>query len=253
MTLADVLEAVRGREATLTVLNRTDPQPVQNVLENLFDGTSVAVEEERTVDGEPSNLVILKTGDDLAVSTLDDVRDSVLLVNSDLYVTGARELDEVETPTAIAELSDLPFRVRGYPDTSKGKLMLIEISRFIEARALRAGTGTLRSGFQRLSRIEDERGTAAVYERLADAGLSVHVYGVPDAEPPSPLNVHAADAEELRRSWFVVYRDPAASHRDAALLAVLERSDNGPNEWRGFWTYDPERVAELDGYLEGAY
>lgn len=253
MTLADVLAAVRSREATLTVLNRTDPQPIQNMLENLFEGTSVAVEEERTVGETPSNLVILRTGDDLAVSTLDDVRDSLLLVNSDLYVTGARKLDAVETPTAIAALSDLPFRVRGYPDTSKGKLMLIEISRFIEARALRAGTGTLRSGFQRLSRIEDERGTAEVYDRLADAGLSVHVYGVPDAEPPAALATHGADVEELRRSWFVVYRDPTAPDRDAALVALLERSNDSVNEWGGFWTYDSERVAELDRYLEGSY
>ncbi|MDZ7701003.1 MAG: histidine kinase [Halobacteriales archaeon] len=252
MALADILDRVRAQGATLTVLNRTDPEPVQNMLENLFDGTDVAVTEARTAGEAPANLVVLEVEDGLAVSTLDEVRENVLLVNSDLYVTGTRPLEEVATPDAIAELSDLPFRVRGYPDTTKGKYMLIEISRYIEARAAKAGVGTLRSGFQALSRIEDEIGTSAVYERLAGTDLDVHVYGVPDAEPSLGLTVHGEDVPEIRDSWFVVYSHPSEPERSAALLALLA-DDEGANEWRGFWTYDSERVAEIEEYLATAY
>jgi DICT domain-containing protein len=57
---------------------------------------------------------------------------------------------------------------------------LIVISRYIERHAWQAGEGTLRTSFQRLSRIDDERGTREMYETLAGTDVRTHVYGIPD-------------------------------------------------------------------------
>jgi DICT domain-containing protein len=57
---------------------------------------------------------------------------------------------------------------------------LIVISRYIERHAWQAGEGTLRTSFQRLSRIDDERGTREMYETLAGTDIRTHVYGIPD-------------------------------------------------------------------------
>lgn len=70
----------------------------------------------------------------------------------------------------LRELRDIVFELRGYPESAKEKLLLIAMSRFVEARALAVGAGEMHVGFQRLSRLTDEFGTQRVYERLADSG-----------------------------------------------------------------------------------
>jgi hypothetical protein len=210
----------------------------------------VDIREVETEDdaGAQENLLLLRAGaDEVAASTFDDVRDELLLVNSDLYVTGTRGIDDIETPDALARLDELPFSVEGYP-VSKGKLLLIEMSRYIEARAWETEMGRLHSGFQHLSRIDDERGTRQVYERLADTGVEVHVYGVPDVETDLDLAVHGHDSEELRTTWFVVYEHPTDPSEHAALVAVLE-----DGRWDGFWTYRPGVVSEVATYLTDTY
>jgi len=119
----------------------------------------------------------------IARSTLDELLESVLLINSDLYKTGAIDLNEVTLPDVLSGLDEVPFRLRGYPHSNKEKLLLIVVSRVIERIAAEAGGGTLRASFQRLSRLQDERGTREVYETLGNSGVDVHVYGVGDADP----------------------------------------------------------------------
>ena len=106
------------------------------------------------------------------------------------------------------------------------KLLMTKLSRFVEARALAHGEGTLRAGFQQLSRLADEHGTASVYRRLAEAGVDTHVYGHPDGSPEAldGLAVHGHETEELRWTWFVVYRVPDRPDLAAALVAE-RRSD----------------------------
>jgi hypothetical protein len=52
--------------------------------------------------------------------------------------------------------------VWGSPASNSEKLPLIVISRYIEQLAWQHETGRLRSSFQRLSRLDDERGTRRV-------------------------------------------------------------------------------------------
>ena len=303
----------------MVVVNRTDPDPVLNMLVDTFgddvvrvvDG-SVSAGDPRVTDGagterrggltarelaatgvvdgdgepvpsldvevlrrhddvpfdggEPDdieNLVLLMEEDEVvAGSTLGELGDAVLFVNSDLYVTGSRPLADVDLPSVISGLNDATFTLRGYPESNRQKLLLITISRFIERAAWMAGDGTLRSSFQRLSRIDDEVGTRDVYERVAETDVDAHLYGVPD-ELPAGLDavIHAGTAPDFTDSWFVVFRPPEGPHSaesdpgtdlkrgvegGVGLLAV----ETEPRVWRGLWTFDAERLSRLNRYIE---
>jgi DICT domain-containing protein len=117
---------------------------------------------------------------------------------------------------------------------------------YIEHQAWTHETGTLQSSFQRLSRIDDEQGTRNVYDRLGQGtSLNVHVYGVPDWEPPESMGVtvHGVDSDEIRRHWFVVYDGDESG--SAALLAVK----TGTSEWKGYWTYDTEEIGTMSQFI----
>lgn len=247
MGLADFLERADATDRQLVVLNRTAPRPIQNILEDLFADQPVSVEERQLPAGE-SDLVLLLDGDDVvATSPVQALADAILMVNSDLYITGARDLDELALPAVVEGLADVRFSLRGYPESNKEKLLLITVSRYIESLAWEAGTGTLRSAFQELSRIDDEIGTRRVYDRLAETEVTVHVYGRPDWIPPARLDpvIHAGYGGDFRDAWFVIFQ-PEAGGRAAALLAI----ETEPRRWEGFWTFDPELTADVAGYVE---
>lgn len=251
MTLADFVREREHRRAELGVVNRDIETPVYKMLVTLFDEQSVEVHETEIPAAGPSDTVILREetdGEQAAVSSLTDLRDTVLLVNSDIYTTGARGLDDIDTPEVLTQLDEIPFTVTGYPEAGVEKLLLIEMSRYIEARAWETGNGTIHSGFQHLSRLVDERGTKRVYRRLGrETDVETHVYGVPDSRLSLPITVNAEDCRELRRSWFVVY--DSESDQDAALVALQTAS----NTWEGYWTYDETHVSEVAAYLKQTY
>ncbi|MFC7134655.1 MULTISPECIES: DICT sensory domain-containing protein [Salinibaculum] len=247
MTLADIIDDVDSRQHTLTVLNREEYDPVVNLLEKMFDSEHVDVREGGTEPAAPGNVLMLQDEEGLAVatSTLDEVRDQLLLVNSDLYITGTRPLAEVETSDVVANMDDTTFTVSG-----KSKFLLIHISRHVERMALETGGGVLHSGFQELSRIHDERGTDAAYRQLVDTDVDVHVYGIPDWDaPPESMYVHAATDGEIPEAWFVVHDGDGRDERKAALVCV----ETGPNEYEGFWTFQPAIVDEVLDYLKETY
>jgi hypothetical protein len=209
------------------------------------------------------NLALLVEGDEvLAGSTLEELGEAVLFVNSDLYVTGSRPLDEVDLPSVISGLTDTTFTLRGYPESNRQKLLLITISRFIERAAWLAGEGTLRSSFQRLSRIDDEVGTREVYDRVSEVGIDTHLYGVPD-DLPRDLDavIHGGDTRDFTDAWFVLFRPPEGPRPvDGTPESDLERGVDGgvgmlavetePRVWRGLWTFDADRVRSLNRYIE---
>jgi len=253
MGLREFVATLGRQEATVAVIDRESKHPIYRLLVDLFDTDAVEV---RDTEGDNRShrtdaTVLRKGGNDIAVSSLGAVRDELLLVNSDIYVTGARGLDDIDPPDVIAGLDEVPFRVSDGSRQPKAKLVLIEMSRAIEAMAWRNGTGRLDAGFQQLSRIADERGTKRVYTRLgADTDVETHVYGVPGHNPSLPsVSVRAADTRELRRSWFVVYRPEDRPGGGAALVAYQTEDA----VWEGCWTYDRGRVAGVLDYLDSTY
>lgn len=247
MGIEQFLDAVDGNERTLAVLNRSSPRPVLTMLEELFADQPVTVEEASVPDGDEDLAVLLDDGAVVATSPLSELLNAILLVNSDLYVTGTRSLSEVELPDVLSGMADVPFRLYGYPESEKEKFLLIVVSRYVERRAWEGDGGTLRASFQYLSRINDERGTRRVYERLATTDTDVHVYGVPDWRPGPEFDVtmHGGHTPDFRRSWFVVYDAPAGEESVALLAREVE-----PSLWEGYWTHREDVVADVTRYVE---
>ncbi|WP_049985642.1 DICT sensory domain-containing protein [Halobellus rufus] len=241
-----------GGQTSLSIVNSEQPPMVARMLNSLFDAQPVDVSEVSRVLSEDDVVQLRRDGTVVSQSQFGDVRDAILAVNSDLYITGSRPLEAVETPAVVRDLEGTRFRVRGYPAGTKGKLLLIEISRYIESLALRHGDGELHTGFQRLSRLVDERGTERAYETLSDTDLDVHVYGIGDADALSsfPVTVHNDDVEELRWGWFVVFSPPPGSDgTGAALLAVTDDDV----EWDGVWVIDTDAARKVSDYLSTEY
>jgi hypothetical protein len=244
-SIRDFFDEVSHTDVSLVTINRTQPKPVQELLADAFSMQSIDLVE-RSLPQDADDIVALRRdGKVSAVSSLQELMQSFLLVNGDRFNTGTDGFDD-EIPAVIAGMDETLFDLRGYPASNKEKLLLILISRHIERMAYEAGDGRLRSTFQRLSRLEDEFGTRTVYERLAGRTVDVHVYGVPDGAPEQlDVTVHRGTSDEYRNSWCVVYQPP--DDGDGAALIAHQRE---PNQWQGFWTYDSTTV---DRYLRRSF
>ncbi|UPV76422.1 histidine kinase (plasmid) [Halorussus limi] len=235
MTLTSIIEDVTGTGRTLRVYDPTDPNAVA-ALERHFEVQNVAVEEATLPEG-PDDFVVLQDGDEfLAAADLETLRRAVTFESGLLDAT---DFESTQVPDVLRHVSDTTF-------TAYGKQRMILASREIEEQAYRAGGGQLHSGFQRLSLLREQW---RLYERIADRGVGVHVYGVPDWRPPETewLTVHGRDTPEIRRAWFVAFDAPEGG--DCALLAA----EDDPNEFAGFWTYDSSLTGDVLGHLRAEY
>lgn len=251
-TLAELIDEVEPSEKTLLLVNVTDAavDPQMRQLERVFDSEAVGVARKELPDDEPNLVCLHEESEVIATSSWDELKRSFLLINTDRYRTGTKQIDTGSFPDVLTGLSDIEFTVRGYPASNKEKLLLVVISRFIEFEALSVGSGEFDASFQVLSRLDDEYGTRQVYEWLAESGVSTHVYGVrddPTAVDDLDVTVHASDDSELRRLWFVVYTPPEPTVDAEPVALIAEETE--PNVWRGLWTYDPERVGRVQRYV----
>ncbi|AXR82890.1 DICT sensory domain-containing protein [Natrarchaeobaculum sulfurireducens] len=269
MTIRHLVDRLEPTTYTIAVVNDDEPGPLEAMLADAFDGNGIDIEatgnaetvfrnvSDANLDGvttsdEDDLAVLLDDGEPVAASSMNALYESLLAINSDLFVTGARGLGEIELPNVLAGLEDTRLRLRGYPLAHKEKLLLIIVSRYIEQLACEGGSGTIRSAFQTLSRIEDELGTKEVYDQLAGTDVDVYVYGVDDGIDPSlGPTIHSGTGPKYRRSWFVVYRpDSAASAADSGALVCYEVE---PRVWDGFYTFDADRVREIDDAITDGF
>jgi DICT domain-containing protein len=248
--LSEFFEHRGSPEWSAQIVNRTNSDLVQRMVEDLFGSLSIDVSDTEHPEQDDNLLMLLRDGEVVETSTLETLKDTLLMVNSDFYRTGTTSLEEIDSPDVITLLSDTLFELRGYPESNTEKLVLILVSRYIEYQAWAREAGTLRTSFQRLSLLDDERGTREVYDRLGDcSGLDVHVYGIPDWDLPESLGVtvHGISDEEISQNWFVIYGGD--DRPGVAMLAV----EVGPNEWHGFWTFDRDEIGRLNRYVKREY
>lgn len=250
-SIRDFVDGVDSAEATLLVLNRTQPVPILNLLSKAFDQQPIHIVDEAVPGPVTDDVVLLDESGVVADSDLGELADAFLLINADRYRSGPNDLSEVAVPAVLRELTDIGFDLRGYPASNKEKLLLVVMSRYIEARALRVDGGELRVGFQRLSRFDDEYGTRQVYRMLGDSGVDTHIYGVGAARTdyPDGVVVHEDDSDEYRKSWFLTFQSSTDSTDDTALVAW----ETGDNVWNGFWTFDAGRTARVADYVRRAF
>ena len=191
-------------------------------------------------------MILFEAGSVIASSSAAALPDSILIVNSDLFTTGTRTLDDLAVPDVIQDLEGVPFGLRGYPESNSEKLIVIPVSRFVERQADETGSGTLRSSFQYLS-YRGREGTRAVYERLVESGVDVHLYGQPDWTPSRELPVvtHAGQGEDFERVWFVLFE----LDEDGSPFGLLAYETN-PRYWHGFHLSDT--IAEITSYITQA-
>lgn len=254
MGLRQFIEEVEGGTRTLTVVDRQSEVLVQGMLDDLFEEQPVDVVENEGQTGTATDTVVVsRTDGSTASSSMESIQNAILFVNSDTYISGARDLESVDTPEAILGLADTVFTVRGYPDTRKQKFLLIELSRYIEALAWEHGVGEIHSSFQFLSRLRDERGTNEVYRSLGGTDVDVNLYGIADEPVPAEITASVysdSDDADLRRAWFVVYTHPTDPAEHAALVCYrLPAEDDGVGPWKGFWTFDSDRVSAVRDHV----
>lgn len=218
------------------------------IIEDLFDDQPVEVAIEDIPELPDDQLVLRQDEEIVATSPINEFLDSVLLTDSTGYVTGHLPLSEVAVPDVIRALEETTFKVDTYRKGNREKLLFIAISRYVEKLAFEGDGGTLRTGFQELSRMRDESGTAEVYKTLGQTDVDVHVYGVPDWVPGEDFGVtiHGGYDEEFSTNWFVVYEPPAEADHDGMAFLSTEIDSN---QWEGFWSTDADLIAEISDYL----
>ena len=121
---------------------------------------------------------------------------------------------------------------------------LLAVSREIEDRAYRVGTGTLRVGFQTLSTFKSQ---ADLYRTLAaETQLEIHIHGLGDWEPPhiSGITYHTDQANHSERYWVLAFDGGHTDNQASGLVAKEE-----PNAYTGFWTNDSALVTDIAARL----
>jgi hypothetical protein len=123
MSLGEFFTQSERADVSLGVVGSDVPEQLQDLLARIFDRQSVEVKKSVTVPEAESpttdRVYLLDDGEVLEESPLEDVANSILLVNSDLYTTGTRSVEEVDLPDVIAALDETHFRLRGYPESNK--------------------------------------------------------------------------------------------------------------------------------------
>lgn len=227
MTFEDILTDVERRRQTLVVYSSVDsPEIIDR-----FTFRNVTVEH-RSLPGETAQgFVVVRDGEFVGSIGLEELQ---LLLEPPF----APPWDETvigEAYRALYELLDDSLF------TSLERRQLLGASREIENRAWNVGSGTLRAGFQRFSAVEAQ---LPVYTRLArETDLEIHVYSEDEWKPASSpgFAYHGDSHEDIGRFWFLSF-DGAGDDRQMGALLAEERT---AGEFFGFWTYDPELVAEL--------
>jgi hypothetical protein len=234
MGLDSVLRGVESQNKQFTVYRRGETPDV----EARFATHAVDVVHRTLPPGGPAPFLVIQEDDEFA---------------------GAISLSELET------LLDPPIvRPEERADVSRGyrvlfdvldeavfvameRRQLLAVSREIEERAFRAGSGTLHVGLQTLSKFESQLG---VYRRLAaETELDIHIHGILDWTPPEIAGVtYHEDADATLQRYWVLAFDGGADPMHACGLLARER----PDGYRGFWTDDPELVGDVLRELETA-
>jgi KaiC/GvpD/RAD55 family RecA-like ATPase len=238
-SLHELVEQMAGTASTLTVFEPATRGAVEDV-RPFFERHNVAVETASSSDGGPVDFAALhRDGDFHAAAAMPVLRNAVVL-------------DGIETaPVANAADTELVRRLDTDVFSAREASIreMVRISRSIERTAWRAGSGVLHAGFQRLSRVVDEWQTHEVYDAIADRGVDVHLYGVPDHDDPfaDHFTVHGDDGDEIADSWFVLFAAGPGQRRG---LVCEERGDR---RYTGFWTFDADVVEPAIDYLERTY
>lgn len=223
--LEDLLDEIRSQDRRLVVYGEDD-----SGLADRFASHDVSVVHRDLPPEVPEPFVVVEEDGTfagaIALSSL------TTLLEPPITRPGEREDISVGYRVLFDALDDTVF-------TAMNRRQLLAVSREIEDRAFRAGTGTLTVSFQALSIFESQE---AVYRTLAtETDLEIHIYGRDDWDPPEiPGITYHGHADETLASYWLLAFD---SHDEDGQASGLVAEQRG-KEYRGFWTDDPDLLAE---------
>lgn len=241
MTLEDFIEEAENRDRSMVVFEAGTGDATESIdrIERFFDDVTVCREREPRLVTQFASF--LPDENLVAVSTLDEFDGDFLLVDSSFEVVGLLPRDRIDAPELVVRVEEATFLV-----AAGNTPLLTEMSHHIEELALDCDVGTLTTGMQELSRLAEPR-TRSIYERLATSGVETHVFGRPGgSDPELGIETHGLETDEITESWFVVYRADSGS---AALVAT----EIEPDTYRGFWTFEADRVRDVLSYVRETY
>ncbi|QZP39146.1 histidine kinase [Halobaculum magnesiiphilum] len=224
--LDSLLASAGNRDHAVTVYRRG--APVQ--AESLFAAHGIEFEVRTLGPTGPDPFVLIEAdGEFVGVIAAADLAHIF-----DAPVVRPGERDEVPAGyRAIFELFDNTLFA------SMRRRTLLAVSREIEERAYRIGSGTLRASFQRFSAFRPQ---VDVYRHLAaETDLDIHVHGADDWDPPAIPGVtyHPVGDGEIGGFWVVAFDGGDGGH--ACGLVAREESDG----YKGVWTDDAGLVEEV--------
>jgi hypothetical protein len=253
MSLIELIAGVEARKATLAVFN-ADPA-VATALREHFADRNIRIVGERSEAGPDGYAVLSRDGEFVTAVAVDEL----LPGRGGTADAGAGGEGAAETgEDGDGELGPPEDGRIGGPIldhleetmfTSYSRGDMVAASREIEDRAWRVGSGELHAGFQTLDVLSGESDT---YDLLGEkSDLDVHAYAAAEGDAPdvSHYTVHTGRTAEIRETWFVAYDGGGYDGAKCALLA----EERAPDEFYGFWSYDPETVDYIIDYLTSEY
>ncbi|WP_136718396.1 DICT sensory domain-containing protein [Halorientalis salina] len=239
MDLRETIELIRTLEKELALFNIDASDSIHEQLQTFFETQNVRISSYQTPSGSPRDIAVLSTDEEvLALVAVETLRK---LVNQSPSSGDATGVSDAEYEHILGHLKETTF-------TSFNTEQMHHASREIEDRARRIGSGTIHAGFQQCSLMTAQQ---EVYTTLAQHGLKVHMYGVPDVTPPAIDGgyVHTAEIDEIAQMWFVVFDGGGNETQKCALLA----EERDKNSFYGTWTYDAKIVDSVLTYLHRTY
>lgn len=248
MALSAFIPTERSADSRLVLANRREmTKPVVDILETLFETAPIEIVESDRPDLPTDQVVLERDGEVLRSTPMADIVDSVLMQDVQGGAAELASVVEADLPDVLDALADTTFRIEGRTASRIQTTLFLAMSRMVERLAARASDGTLRTGFQELSRMEDEHTTGDIYRALAAGPVDVHVYGAPDWDPDGhDLTVHPGTHADYLRNWFVVFTPGPASTDEGMAFLATQLDDSG---WEGFWTRDPDLVEAIDSHI----
>ncbi len=232
--LDSLLSDLRGQKQRCTVYRSGEPTEIERWLAT----HGVAIESRSMPPGGPDPFIELETDGELVgiigIEALEALIEPPIRRPGERaeIAEGYRVLFEMLEKTVFTGMSRRDF---------------LAVSREIEDRAFRVGSGCLQVAFQTLSTMKSQ---TSVYRTLAtETDLDIHVYAVEDWTPPaiSGITYHTEAAERFEPYWALAY-DGGPDETQACGLLAKQHSD----EYTGFWTNDAAHVEEIGTALSSA-
>jgi hypothetical protein len=241
LSLATFIETADATEMEINVYNYDGPESViTDIVAHLdIDSDNITRRKEQS---KPDDYITIQSGSDHELTTnIEALWNSISTTAEMLGNTSSNNPDQ----------STIIDRIGGVTFTSHDKQRLLTISRHIERRVQQIGDGTLHTCFQRFSRFEADLRTHIYYNILARSGVDVYLYGMPDTELQhvDELTAVGVDNDEIAATWMVTFDGNGTDSDKAALLA----QEKAPDDWTGFWTFDPTIVDDVIEYIITKY